>query len=89
MAGHLRTICAKWNERPKCEVAQMGIAFGDAVGIDTLGSRLREAVIEARSQIVAPDWGSVSAGRRIGVSASAEVRPLFDTAIMTRRSRRS
>jgi len=34
-------------------------------------------------------WGSMSAGRRIGVSASGEVRLLFDTAIMTRRSRRS
>ena len=35
-------------------LAQMGIALVEAVGIDTLGSRLRDAAIEARSQIVAP-----------------------------------
>ena len=44
-------------------LAQMGIAFGEAVGIDTLGSRLRDAVIEARSQIVAP--GQLCAWARI------------------------
>jgi hypothetical protein len=30
-----------------------------------------------------PDWESVSAGRRIGVSASGEVKLLFDTPLVT------
>ena len=32
----------------------MGILFGELVGIETLESRLREAVVAARSQIAAP-----------------------------------
>jgi hypothetical protein len=35
-----------------------------------------------------PGWGSVSVGQRFRVSASGEVRLLFDAAIMIRRSRR-
>jgi ubiquinone/menaquinone biosynthesis C-methylase UbiE len=36
------------------QLAKMGIVFGESVGIETLETRLRNAVIEARSQIVAP-----------------------------------
>ncbi len=36
------------------QLAKMGILFGELVGIETLESRLREAVVAARSQITAP-----------------------------------
>jgi hypothetical protein len=36
------------------QLAKMGIVFGESVRIETLETRLRNAVIEARSQIVAP-----------------------------------
>ena len=36
------------------QLAKMGIVFDESVGIETLETRLRNAVIEARSQIVAP-----------------------------------
>jgi hypothetical protein len=41
----------------------MGIVFGELFGIEALESRLRDAVIEARSQISAP--GQVCAWARI------------------------
>ena len=36
------------------QLAKMGIVLGELLGIETLESRLREAVLEARSQIVGP-----------------------------------
>ena len=44
------------------QLAKMGILFGELVGIETLESRLREAVVAARSQIVGP--GQVCAWAR-------------------------
>jgi ubiquinone/menaquinone biosynthesis C-methylase UbiE len=44
------------------QLAKMGIVAGELVGIETLESRLREAVVEARSQVVAP--GQVCAWAR-------------------------
>ena len=44
------------------QLANMGILFGELVGIETLESRLREAVVAARSQIAAP--GQVCAWAR-------------------------
>jgi hypothetical protein len=44
------------------QLAKMGIGAAESVGIETLESRLREAVVEARSQIVAP--GQVCAWAR-------------------------
>lgn len=45
------------------QLTKMGIPFGELVGIETLESRLREAVVAARSQIVGP--GQVCAWSRI------------------------
>jgi hypothetical protein len=45
------------------QLAKMGILFGELVGIETLESRLREAVVAARSQIVGP--GQICAWSRI------------------------
>jgi len=36
------------------QLAKMGIVFGELVGIETLESRLRKAVVAARSQVVGP-----------------------------------
>jgi ubiquinone/menaquinone biosynthesis C-methylase UbiE len=36
------------------QLAKMGIVLGELLGVETLESRLREAVVEARSQIVGP-----------------------------------
>jgi 2-polyprenyl-3-methyl-5-hydroxy-6-metoxy-1,4-benzoquinol methylase len=44
------------------QLAKMGIRFGELVGIETLESRLREAVVAAHSQIVA--FGQVCAWAR-------------------------
>jgi SAM-dependent methyltransferase len=44
------------------QLAKMGIVLGELVGIETLESRLREAVVAARSQIVGP--GQVCAWAR-------------------------
>jgi hypothetical protein len=44
------------------QLAKMGILFGELVGIETLESRLREAVVAARSQIVG--FGQVCAWAR-------------------------
>jgi ubiquinone/menaquinone biosynthesis C-methylase UbiE len=44
------------------QLAKMGIGAAESVGIETLEGRLREAVVEARSQIVAP--GQVCAWAR-------------------------
>jgi len=44
------------------QLANMGILFGELVGIETLESRLREAVVAARSRIAAP--GQVCAWAR-------------------------
>jgi hypothetical protein len=44
------------------QLAKMGIGTAESVGIETLEGRLREAVVEARSQIVAP--GQVCAWAR-------------------------
>jgi ubiquinone/menaquinone biosynthesis C-methylase UbiE len=45
------------------QIEKMGIVFGEPVGVETLESRLKDAVIEARSQVVAP--GQVCAWARI------------------------
>jgi hypothetical protein len=45
------------------QLTKMGIVFGEPFGIETLERRLRDAVTEARSQIVAP--GQVCAWVRI------------------------
>jgi hypothetical protein len=49
-----------WSYLP--QLAKMGILFGELVGIETLESRLREAVVAARSQIEGP--GQVCAWAR-------------------------
>jgi len=55
-------------------------------------SGFASSVLSLKQQVFSCDQNGPSAGeagRRIGASASGEVRLLFATAIMTRRSRRS
>jgi len=70
--GAYQRFNSNQKQRPSCRFffwntvldrSQRRRAVVEAVGIDTLGSRLRDAAIEARSQIVAP--GQLSAWARI------------------------